>query len=216
MKLKVSWCFYGWRILYIITTRYCHWLILESDWQRSNFAQALTFWGHTATRRVWRGTYYCKVAFELISIKFLEIKKLRGAILERWDGIDGYLCKNLLQDPRFPSMPTYLSYTPTFSEPINWGDNYGSRIRGYFVPQETGPHIFFIGEKTNGIGTPNLFKILQKSTNFLDNFGYQDLILTFFVNQLVISRWNCVHNRTTLIPDVRCFKNRIGNSIIGF
>ena len=45
------------------------------------------------------------------------------------------------------------------------------------MPQETGPHIFFIGEKTNGIGKPDLFKILQKSANFLDSFGYQNLIL---------------------------------------
>lgn len=74
-------------------------------------------------------------------------KKQRGAILERWDGIDGYLCQKLLEDPRFPTMPTYYSYTPMFSEPVNWGDNYGSRISGYFVPQQSGQHIFFIGEE---------------------------------------------------------------------
>ena len=87
--------------------------------------------------------------FYLFSLQaeFLEIKRQRGAVLERWDKIDGYLSSKLLQDPRFPSMPTYVSYTPTFSEPINWGDNYGSRIRAYFVPEQSGPHVFFIGKE---------------------------------------------------------------------
>ena len=42
-------------------------------------------------------------------------------------------------------MPTYVSASPTFEEPRDWGNNYGSRIRGYFVPKQTGPHVFFIG-----------------------------------------------------------------------
>ena len=75
------------------------------------------------------------------------IKRQQGAILERWDGIDGYLDRKLLEDPRFPDMPTSVKYTPTFSEPTNWGDNYGSRIIGYFVPEQSGPHVFFLGEK---------------------------------------------------------------------
>ncbi|XP_029196202.2 LOW QUALITY PROTEIN: uncharacterized protein LOC114961605 [Acropora millepora] len=74
----------------------------------------------------------------------LEIQRRRGTVLERWDGIDGYLILSMVRDPRFPSMPTYFSYASTFTEPINWGNNYGSRIRGYFVPLLSGPHVFFI------------------------------------------------------------------------
>lgn len=69
----------------------------------------------------------------------------RGVILEKWEDIDGYLVKQLLEDPRFPSLPTNVYIHPTFSEPAEWGDNYGSRIRGYFVPEQDGPHIFRIG-----------------------------------------------------------------------
>ncbi|KAL9988893.1 hypothetical protein ACROYT_G003385 [Oculina patagonica] len=79
-----------------------------------------------------------------------EVKRQKGAVLERWDGIDGYLVRKLLEDPRFPDMPTYLSYTSTFSEPIDWGNNYGSRIRGYFVPEQSGPHVFFIESDNQG------------------------------------------------------------------
>lgn len=51
----------------------------------------------------------------------LEIHRKKGVVLERWDGIDGYLIEKLLEDPRFPMLPTYVSYTPKFSEPVNWG-----------------------------------------------------------------------------------------------
>ena len=71
-----------------------------------------------------------------------------GVIIELWQGIDGYLIRKLLQDPRFPDMPTKVFHSPVFSQPRNWGNNYGTRIRGYFVPQNTGLHIFFIGKKT--------------------------------------------------------------------
>ena len=71
-----------------------------------------------------------------------------GVIIELWQGIDGYLIKKLLQDPRFPDMPTKVFHSPVFRQPRNWGNTYGTRIRGYFVPQKTGLHIFFIGKKT--------------------------------------------------------------------
>ncbi|CAH3033992.1 unnamed protein product, partial [Pocillopora meandrina] len=80
----------------------------------------------------------------------LEIHRKKGVVLERWDGIDGYLIEKLLEDPRFPMLPTYVSYTPIFSEPVNWGDNYGSRIRGYFVPKKSGQHVFFIASDNGG------------------------------------------------------------------
>ena len=75
----------------------------------------------------------------------VKMRRQRGVVLERWDGVEGYLVRRLLQDPRFPSLPSYAAIVPTFSEPNNWGDNYGSRLRGYFVPQQSGPHYFVIG-----------------------------------------------------------------------
>ncbi|XP_068731030.1 uncharacterized protein [Montipora capricornis] len=97
-----------------------------------------------------RGASYTTTREEIPNKRTVAIKRKRGAILERWDGIDGYLSKNLLNDPRYPSMPTYFSYISTFSEPSNWGDNYGSRLRGYFVPQATGLHVFFIESDNEG------------------------------------------------------------------
>ena len=91
-----------------------------------------------------RYTYKCLFCFFV-----LEVKRQQGLTIERWDGIDGYLVKDLLADSRFPDMPTIVTYSKQFAQPNNWGTNYGSRIRGYFVPQQTGPHSFFIGIVTN-------------------------------------------------------------------
>lgn len=81
----------------------------------------------------------------------LAIRRQPGVIIELWQGIDGYLIEELLEDPRFPDMPTKVFYSPIFQQPRNWGNNYGSRIRGYFVPQKPGLHIFFIGKKTRHV-----------------------------------------------------------------
>ena len=66
--------------------------------------------------------------------------------MEVWDDIDLYKVKYLLKDPRFPSMPTYTGYLTTFATPRDFGDNYGARIMGFFVPKETGKHKFYLGE----------------------------------------------------------------------
>lgn len=79
----------------------------------------------------------------------LDVKRQQGVAIERWDGIDGYLVRDLLADSRFPDMPTIFTYSKQFAQPNNWETNYGSRIRGYFVPQQTGPHTFYIGIVTN-------------------------------------------------------------------
>jgi len=93
------------------------------------------------------------------------MRRQRGVVLERWDRVDGYLVKRLLEDPRFPSLPTYAAITPTFSQPDNWGDHYGSRLRGYFVPQQSGPHYFVIGIRHEDIQTVRSRGLFNKECN---------------------------------------------------
>ena len=66
-----------------------------------------------------------------------------GVYLERWDRIDYKRVKYLLNDPRYPNLPSYATCVPTFEQPSNWGDFFGSRLRTYFVPLETGNHYFY-------------------------------------------------------------------------
>jgi len=65
-------------------------------------------------------------------------------VLEKWSGIAGYDIKTLTESSRFPLQPDFRNYTDNFEEPENWDDSYGSRIRGFFVPDQTGNHVFFI------------------------------------------------------------------------
>lgn len=96
----------------------------------------------------------------VLTCPLLEIRYQQGVIVERWDDIDGYLVAKLLQDPRFPKLPTSRQHNIEFSEPHDWGTNYGSRVRGYFVPLQTGYHIFQIGIR-NGEKTGKNCKLIK-------------------------------------------------------
>ena len=70
-----------------------------------------------------------------------------GVYLERWDRIDYKRVKFLLADPRFPNLPSLSICLPTFEQPSKWGDFFGTRLRTYFVPLQTGNHYFYLCKK---------------------------------------------------------------------
>ena len=67
-----------------------------------------------------------------------------GAFVEKWEGVDDVKIDYLLEDSRYPYLPTWTGYLSNFAQPSNWGDNFGSRIRTYFVPLQTGYHVFYL------------------------------------------------------------------------
>ncbi|XP_074618696.1 uncharacterized protein LOC141877570 isoform X1 [Acropora palmata] len=67
-----------------------------------------------------------------------------GVYLERWDRIDYKRVKFLLSDPRFPNLPSLALCVPTFEQPQMWTDFFGARMRTYFVPHQSGDHLFFL------------------------------------------------------------------------
>ncbi|XP_078344716.1 uncharacterized protein LOC144630247 [Oculina patagonica] len=67
-----------------------------------------------------------------------------GVYLEKWDRIDYKRVKFLLADPRYPNLPSFTKCVPTFEQPSKWGDFFGTRLRTYFVPFQTGNHYFFL------------------------------------------------------------------------
>jgi len=78
---------------------------------------------------------------KLVSIPLLVTN---GVYLEKWDRIDYKRVKFLLADPRYPNLPSFATCVPTFEQPSNWGDFFGSRLRTYFVPLQTGNHYFYL------------------------------------------------------------------------
>ena len=77
-----------------------------------------------------------------------------GTILrEWWLGISGGSVADLTSNPAYPDNPTGSDELSTFeapTEPSDWDNNYGSRIRGYLHPPETGFYTFWIATDDGG------------------------------------------------------------------
>jgi hypothetical protein len=68
-----------------------------------------------------------------------------GRILwEQWTGLPGSKVGDLTNNVRFPSHPDGQAYLNAFELPINWGDRFGSRIRGLLCPRQTGNYTFWL------------------------------------------------------------------------
>jgi hypothetical protein len=80
---------------------------------------------------------------------------LSGVVLhEFWDNIGGTEVSALVNDPRFPNAPSWVTLEPMFEFPPNgassFADNYGNRISGWFIPPETTEYIFYISADDGG------------------------------------------------------------------
>ncbi|MHC4112620.1 MAG: PA14 domain-containing protein, partial [Planctomycetota bacterium] len=68
-----------------------------------------------------------------------------GSILrEWWLGIGGDAVSALTGDARYPDSPTGQELIPDFDGPVNWANDYGSRIHGWLRPPTTGDYKFWI------------------------------------------------------------------------
>ena len=63
---------------------------------------------------------------------------------EYWFGIPGTNVADLLNAPTYPYTPSGITYTNLFEGPVNWTNYYGTRMRGYVHPPQTGDYIFWI------------------------------------------------------------------------
>jgi hypothetical protein len=55
----------------------------------------------------------------------------------------------LREAEKFPDNPDFTVFLPIAEIPVNWADNYGTRMRGHFIPPETGGYVFFISADDN-------------------------------------------------------------------
>src|SRR5882724_8081275 len=75
----------------------------------------------------------------------LTLSAARATLLrEYWLDIPGALVSDLTSNASFPDNPSASNQLATFEAPINWADNYGTRIRGYITPAVTGSYVFWI------------------------------------------------------------------------
>jgi len=78
-------------------------------------------------------------------VMMLALCAARATLLrEYWLNLPGVLVSDLTSSPNFPDYPSASNQIATFEAPINWADNYGTRIRGYITPAITGSYVFWI------------------------------------------------------------------------
>lgn len=68
----------------------------------------------------------------------------QSILREYWLGLPGDAVVDLTGSVDFPAAPTGRETPTIFEGPINWGDEYGSRFRGYVTAPTTGNYTFFI------------------------------------------------------------------------
>jgi hypothetical protein len=68
---------------------------------------------------------------------------------EYWSGIPGASVTNLTSHSSFAGAPTGTSQPASFEAPTNFGDNYGTRMRGYVHAPVSGSYTFWIAGDDN-------------------------------------------------------------------
>ncbi|NIP25692.1 MAG: hypothetical protein GWN67_15345 [Phycisphaerae bacterium] len=64
---------------------------------------------------------------------------------EVWTGIGGgNYVSDLTSHPSYPDSPSLREEITSFEGPVNWAENYGTRIHGFLKPSETGSYTFWI------------------------------------------------------------------------
>ncbi len=73
-----------------------------------------------------------------------------GSVLrEWWTGISGASVSHLTSHADYPDNPTGRELLTSVEGPINWNEEYGTRIRGYLYPPTTGSYTFWIAGDDN-------------------------------------------------------------------
>ncbi len=66
-----------------------------------------------------------------------------GSVLrEYWTGIAGSTISSLINSPNYPDSPTGTTYPTSIQGPVNFANNYGTRMRGYIIAPTTGNYTF--------------------------------------------------------------------------
>lgn len=72
-----------------------------------------------------------------------EFFSVRGVMMERWNGIGGNELSRLFTNPRYPRRPNKAVKIRNLVSPVNKGNNYGLRLRTYFVVSLSFMQLYF-------------------------------------------------------------------------
>ena len=82
---------------------------------------------------------------------FTTVARGPGKVMrEWWLGISGTVLDDLKNHPRYPDDPDDREFVDLFEGPVDWADNYGSRLRGWLYPPESASYTFWIATDDQG------------------------------------------------------------------
>lgn len=93
---------------------------------------------------------------------------------EYFANIAGISVADMVNSPNFPNNPTTVNYPTSFQGPVNFANNYGTRMRGYIIPPQTGNYIFTLTSDDNGVvllspnGEPQFKQIICSVTGWTE------------------------------------------------
>ncbi|MHC5055017.1 MAG: PA14 domain-containing protein [Planctomycetota bacterium] len=73
-----------------------------------------------------------------------------GILREYWNGIGGITIADLVGNRRFRKKPNGTEVLGRFESPVDWAEDYGSRLRGWVVPPQTGSYTFWLSSDDCG------------------------------------------------------------------
>ncbi|UCG49832.1 MAG: hypothetical protein JSU94_08615, partial [Phycisphaerales bacterium] len=99
--------------------------------------------------------YYDTVTFTDTTNNIVEertvLLDIRGTTTrEAWLNIPGTAVADLIASPNYPDSPDVWGQISSFEGPVNWADDYGTRIHGFLNPPVTGTYTFWIASDDNG------------------------------------------------------------------
>ena len=68
---------------------------------------------------------------------------------EAYTGIGGVALDAMTSDAKYPNSPNETRILTKYEGPTGYGDNYGARITGFIIPNETANYIFFLSADDN-------------------------------------------------------------------
>jgi hypothetical protein len=75
----------------------------------------------------------------------------KKVVRQWWSNIgSGTAVNDLRNNPNYPNNPTGSELLDVFEGPVNWADNYGSRLYGWLTPPETADYTFWMASDDYG------------------------------------------------------------------
>ncbi len=85
-----------------------------------------------------------------VQLAELAFNNATGSVLwEYWLNISGTAVSDLTNNVNYPNNPNGSALLPSFVGPVNWADNYGTRVRGFITAPLTGSYVFWIASDDN-------------------------------------------------------------------